>query len=154
VTITATKNRANYDPGVRDFEAGKDGLAVIVVGVDGSTRAQNAAAWATGLARRERAELVLVYVEPLASPAYWSPLGMSTAVEAATAFVDELRRNAATYLDSAGVRWEFVHHRGDPAHGLEAVAAERHADCIVVGRGGGVTRFLINDAKRPVVVVP
>jgi hypothetical protein len=35
------------------------------------------------------------------------------------------------------------------------VAEELRADCIVVGRGsGGVAKFLINDARRPVVVIP
>lgn len=138
----------------RDPEAGKDGLAVIVVGVDGGVRAQHAAAWASGLARRERALLVVVYVEPLGSAAYWSPIGMATAAEAANAFVAELRQLAVRYLDAAGISWELVHYRGDPAHGLEAVAEDRRADCIVVGRGGGVAKSLINDARRPVVVVP
>ncbi len=137
-----------------DFEIGKDGLAVIVVGVDGGDRAVHAAAWASGLARRERARLVLVYVEALTSPAYWSPIGMASAAEAANAFVKELQEAAAAYLDPVGVPWELVHYRGDPAHGLEAVAADRRADCIVVGRGGGVARSLVNDARRPVVVVP
>lgn len=137
-----------------DSEIGKDGLAVIVVGIDGGDRAQNAAAWATGLARRERARLVLVYVEPLTSPAYWSPIGMATAAEAASAFVEELHQSAARYLDAVGVRWELVHYRGDPAHGLEAVAEDRRADCIVVGRGGAVPKTLVNEARRPVVVVP
>jgi nucleotide-binding universal stress UspA family protein len=137
-----------------DAEIAKDGLAVIVVGVDGGERALHAAAWASGLARRERARLVLVYVESITSPAYWSPIGMATATEAATAFVEELHRAAATYLDPAGVAWELVHCRGNPAHGLEAVAEDRRADCIVVGRGSGVARSLVNDARRPVVVVP
>ncbi|HEX2133119.1 MAG TPA: universal stress protein [Actinophytocola sp.] len=136
------------------FESGKDGLAVIVVGIDGGDRAQNAAAWATGLARRERARLVLVYVEPLTSPAYWSPIGMATAAEAAAEFVQELRESAERYLDAVGVRWELVHYRGDPAHGLEAVAEDRRADCIVVGRGSGVPKTLVAGARRPVVVVP
>lgn len=127
---------------------------MIVVGVDGGARALHAAAWASGLARRERALLVLVYVEALAGPAYWSPFGMATAAEAAGQVVEELRRTASDYLDQAGVQWELVHYRGDPAHGLEAVAEDRRADCIVVGRGGGVTRSLVNDARRPVVVVP
>jgi nucleotide-binding universal stress UspA family protein len=137
-----------------EFEIGKDGLAVIVVGVDGGDRALHAAAWASGLARRERARLVLVYVEALTGPAYWSPIAMATAAEAAGAFVEELHQAAAAYLDATGVQWELVHYRGDPAHGLEAVAADRRADCIVVGRGGGVPKSLINDARRPVVVVP
>jgi nucleotide-binding universal stress UspA family protein len=139
---------------VRDYEVGKDGLAVIVVGVDGTPRALHAAAWASGLARRERARLVFVYVEPLTSPTYWSPFGMATAAEAASELVADLRRTVADYLGTIGVRWELVHHRGDPAHGLEKVAEELRADCIVVGRGGGVAKFLINDARRPVVVVP
>jgi nucleotide-binding universal stress UspA family protein len=137
-----------------DSEIAKDGLAVIVVGVDGGDRALHAAAWATGLARRERARLVLVYVEAITSPAYWSPIGMATTAEAVNALVEELHRAAAAYLDPAGVSWELVHCRGNPAHGLEAVAEDRRADCIVVGRGGGVARSLVNDARRPVVVVP
>jgi nucleotide-binding universal stress UspA family protein len=151
---------ARHDDGrkireVRDYEVGKDGLAVIVVGVDGTPRALHAAAWASGLARRERARLVFVYVEPITSPAYWSAFGMATAAEAASELVAELRRTVTEYLGTLGVGWELVHHRGDPAHGLEKVAEELHADCIVVGRGtGGVAKFLINDARRPVVVVP
>jgi nucleotide-binding universal stress UspA family protein len=136
------------------FEIGKDGLAVIVVGIDGGDRAHHATAWATGLARRERARLVLVYVEPLTSPAYWSPFGMATAAEAASELVQELRQTAAQYLDAAGIRWELVHYRGDPAQGLETIAEDRRADCIVVGRGGDVPRTLVSEARRPVVVVP
>jgi nucleotide-binding universal stress UspA family protein len=140
---------------VHDYEAGKDGLAVIVVGVDGTSSALHAAAWASGLARRERARLVFVYVEPLSGTAYWSPFGMATAAESAGELVGELRRTITEYLGSVGVRWELVHHRGDPAHGLEKVAEEVHADCVVIGRGGGgVAKYLINDARRPVVVVP
>lgn len=140
---------------MHDYEAGKDGLAVIVVGVDGTSSALHAAAWASGLARRERARLVFVYVEPLSSSAYWSPFGLTTTAETAGELVDELRRTITEYLGSVGVRWELVHHRGDPGHGLEKVAEEVHADCVVIGRGGGgVAKYLINDARRPVVVVP
>jgi nucleotide-binding universal stress UspA family protein len=146
-------------PDRADDGVGKDGLAVIVVGVDGSTPAQNAAAWAVGLARRERARLVLVYVESLTAAAYWSPMGLACAVEASSTFVKELHQAAADILDEAGVRWELVHYRGDPAQGLELVAEQRRADCIVIGRArhrasGSVPRRLLNDAKRPVVVIP
>lgn len=142
------------------FEIGKDGLAVIMVGIDGGDPAINAAAWAAGLARRERAKLVLVYVEPLTSAAYWTPVMAAGAVDAGVAFVDELRENAAQFLAPQGVRWEVVHYRGEPAHSLEAVAEELRADCIVVGRShaggtlGSVAKSLINLATRPVVVIP
>ena len=140
---------------MRDYEAGKDGLAVIVVGVDGTPHALHAAAWASGLARRERARLVFVYVEPVSGPAYWSPFGMVTAAEAADELIADLRRTIAEYLGTVDVRWDLVHHRGDPGHGLEKVAEQLHADCVVVGRGGGgVAKYLVNEARRPVVVVP
>lgn len=140
-----------------DFELGKDGSGAIVVGIDGSTSSMNAAAWASGLARREGAVLVLVYVESLASMAYLSAFGASSAAASAAEWVEELRKTAAAYFDGTGLRWELVHHRGDPATSLEAVAEERRADCVVVGRsqhGGSVPKALIHDAHRPVVVVP
>jgi len=131
------------------FELGKDGLAVIVVGVDGGDRAQNAAAWATGMARRERARLVLVHVEPLTSPAYWFPIGMATAAEAASEFVRELHQAAAGYLDAAGIRWELVHYRGDPAYG-------RRPSPRIAGRtassSGGVTGCPGHSSPRRVVL--
>lgn len=141
------------------FELGKDGLSSIVVGVDGSPPSLHAAAWAGGLARRERALLVLVYAEALTGPAYWSPLSMAGASEAAVRYVEELRADAGRFLGAMGVRWELGHHRGDPAQGLESVAETYRADCIVVGRsrrggGGSVPKRLITDAARPVVVVP
>ncbi|WP_018682700.1 universal stress protein [Actinokineospora enzanensis] len=134
----------------------KDGLTVIVVGVDGTPSAMNALAWAAGLARREQARLVLVYVEALAGPAYWSGVSVAGAQEAAAAYADELRLDATRYLDPAGIPWEVVHVRGDPARGLESVATEVTADCVVIGRSthGRVGRTLIADAVCPVVVVP
>jgi nucleotide-binding universal stress UspA family protein len=147
--------------GEGEFEIGKDGLAVVVVGVDGGGPGINAAAWAAGLARRERARLVLVYVEPLTTAGYWTPIPLADNTDAGTAFVEGLRHNAALFLDSQGVRWEVVHHRGDAARGLEKVAEELRADCIVIGRSydgtgalGSTAKTLINLATRPVVVVP
>ncbi|GLZ43271.1 universal stress protein [Actinokineospora sp. NBRC 105648] len=138
----------------------KDGLALIVVGVDGTPPARNALAWAVGLARREQAKLLLVYIEPLANPAYWTGIGVQGATEAAAALVDELRLDAIRYLDPIGVAWEVVHGRGDPARGLESVAEQAADDCVVVGRSrhggrlGSVPKTLVADARRPVVVVP
>jgi nucleotide-binding universal stress UspA family protein len=141
------------------FEIGKDGLTAILVGVDGGGPAINAAAWAAGLARRDRARLLLAYVEPLTSPAYWSPMAVSATSDAP--FVDQIRNAAARFLEPQGVQWELVHHRGDAAHGLEAIAEQVRADCIVIGRShdgtgplGSVARALINLATRPVVVIP
>jgi nucleotide-binding universal stress UspA family protein len=149
------------DAAAPGFEIGKDGVGSIVVGVDGSPPAVHAAAWAAGLARRERARLVLVYVEPLASAAYWTSIGMINAAEAANDYVAEVRREAAKFLDQFGIEWDLLHHRGDPATALEQIAEELRADCIVVGRSrhkggllGSVPKTLVTRAARPVVVVP
>lgn len=143
------------------FEIGKDGLATIVVGVDGGGPAINAAAWAAGMARRDRALLVLVYVEPLTTAGYWTPVPLADSTDSGAAFVAGLRRNAGLFLQPQGVRWEVVHHRGDAARGLESVAEKMRADCIVIGRShdgtgalGATAKALINLATRPVVVVP
>ena len=85
---------------------------------------------------------------------YLGRFSVATAAEAASALVQELRQNAEQYLNTAGIRWELVHYRGDPAQGLETIAEDRRADCIVVGRGADVPKVLVSEARRPVVVVP
>ena len=45
------------------FELGTDGPKVILVGVDDSVTSLRAGAYAAGLARRQGARLVIVYVE-------------------------------------------------------------------------------------------
>lgn len=143
------------------FEIGKDGVGTVVVGIDGTPPSMHAAAWAAGLARRERARLVLVYVESLASPAYWSAVGGAAAADAANEVVTELRDEAAAKLDEMGIDWEMLHGKGDPAGVLEEIAKERRADCIIVGRArhrggllGSVPKALVTKSDRPVVVVP
>jgi hypothetical protein len=49
------------------FELGTDGPSVILVGVDNSTTSIRAGWYAAGLARRQRARIVAVYVSPLAA---------------------------------------------------------------------------------------
>lgn len=146
--------------GIR-FEIGKDGVGTVVVGYDDSPPSLHAAAWAAGLVRREHGQLVIAYVESLSSPAYWSSFSVEAAVTTAQEFVAELRAKAAEFLDPRGISWELVHGQGEPAAVLEAIAEERRADCIVVGRSrhsgpflGSVPRSLMTRSQRPVVVVP
>ena len=145
----------------RNFEIGKDGLGGIVVGLDGSPASFHAVAWAAGLARRERARLVIVYVESVGGVAYWSPMGVAVASEAAESLVEELKQEVVNHLEGEAIDWDFVHHRGDPAVGLEQVAEQYRADLIVVSRSrrrggllGTVPATLVVEAVRPVVVVP
>lgn len=143
------------------FEIGKDGVGTVVLGYDGSPPATHAAAWAAGLVRRERGLLLVVYVEALSSPAYWTALSAAAATEADVEYAQELRDQAGPLLEEPGVAWEMLHGQGDPARVLEAIAEERKADCIVVGRSrhrggllGTVPKSLLAHATRPVVVVP
>jgi nucleotide-binding universal stress UspA family protein len=143
------------------FEIGKDGLGVIVVGLDDSPSSIHAAAWAAGLARREQATLILVFVETLGGPAYWTPAGAAAVVESVAEHIEDLRKRSDAYLSEYSIPWEMLHGRGEPAVVLEAVAEERRADCIVVGRSrrsggllGSVPKTLLSKSKRPVIVIP
>jgi nucleotide-binding universal stress UspA family protein len=143
------------------FEIGKDGVGTIVVGYDASPPAVHAAAWAGGLARRERALLLVVYVEALSSPAHWTAMSSAAATEAGIEFLQQLRDEAGPLMTERGIEWELLHGQGEPAAVLEAIAEQRRADCIVVGRSrhrggllGSVPKSLLAHASRPIVIVP
>ena len=57
------------------FELGTDGPSAILVGVDDSVTAARAAWYAAGLARRQGARIISVYVAPLGSIPLASPMG-------------------------------------------------------------------------------
>ncbi|MEU6547217.1 universal stress protein [Streptomyces sp. NPDC046859] len=145
------------------FERGTDGPKVIVVGVDGSDSSLRAAAYAAGLARRQRALLALVYVQPVmtAGVALGAPVAETT---------DEIAEELIAYLREAtervkgifDLRWEFHTFRGDPYSGLVKAADELKADAVVVGASeqaghrivGSVAVRLVKAGRWPVTVVP
>src|SRR5258708_37757539 len=57
------------------FEVGAGGIAAILVGTDDSVTATRAAWYAAGLARRQRARLIAVYVLPMAGGVAGGPPG-------------------------------------------------------------------------------
>ncbi|WP_238011901.1 universal stress protein [Dactylosporangium sp. AC04546] len=144
------------------FELGTDGPKVIVVGVDGSDTSMRAGAYAAGLARRQRARLVVVYVTgvPAASRLVAEAAG---AVEQAVAeATEDMRRQVELGALHAGVNAEFVAVRGDPYQELVRVAAELRADAVVVGSSrrfghrfvGSLAVRLVKAGRWPVTVVP
>jgi nucleotide-binding universal stress UspA family protein len=136
----------------------------LILGVDGSEPSIQASRVAGRLAADLGAELVAVHVHH-AAPLSWSPMPVDPGdVEAAWQATDDLvRAQAAEVLDPLGVKWTFQVRTGESAAELEAVAADRDADLIVVGSRGHVIRDyllvgsvsirLIHLARRPVMVV-
>lgn len=148
------------------FELGTDGPKVILAGVDDSVTSMRAAAYAAGLARRQGARLVCVYVaRPTAM--YGAAAGAGAAAiaaqeEALEETATELRREAEEGAARLGVPLTFVAARGDPYTELRRVADEVRADAVIVGASmqaghrwiGSLAVRLVKAGRWPVTVVP
>jgi nucleotide-binding universal stress UspA family protein len=138
---------------------------VILVGVDDSVTALRAAAYTAGLARRQRARVVVVYVAPFASMALASSAGPSVLAaenEAHDEIAKELADRADAMARELGISVTFMLAHGDPYHEITRVAMETRADAIVVGASlkaghrlmGSLAVRLVRAGKWPVTVVP
>ena len=149
------------------FELGTDGPKVILVGIDDSVTSLRAGAYAAGLARRQGARLVCVYVErPSAMYGAAAGAGAAGAIAAQKQALEEtgasLRREAEEGASRLGVPLTFVIARGDPYIELRRVADEMRADAVVVGAStqaghrwiGSLAVRLVKAGRWPVTVVP
>ena len=148
------------------FELGTDGPTAILVGIDGSTTSLRAGAYAGGLARRQHARLVAIYVEPLTSMAAAVPAaGAALAVareEGFSQIAGDLGRQAEELARDRGINLTFIAARGDPFTEICRVAAEIRADALVVGASakaghrlvGSLAIRLVRAGRWPVTVVP
>ena len=68
------------------FELGTDGPSVILVGVDDSTTSSRAGWYAAGLARRQHARIIAVFVAPVATFGAAGPSGAALTVAKEEAF--------------------------------------------------------------------
>jgi nucleotide-binding universal stress UspA family protein len=140
------------------FEIGKDGSGLLVVGYDGTEPSRNALAYATGLARRDGASLLIAFVETMTSATLWFYAGSPIVPDSATDLTEDLQDE----LSGVGVPWQFVSVRGDATRELEELADASKADAIVVGRsrskwhtfGGSVAVGLAKRSRRTVLIVP
>jgi nucleotide-binding universal stress UspA family protein len=147
------------------FELGTDGPSSILVGVDDSVTATRAAWYAAGLARRQRAPLIAVYVAPLGAAIAASPLGASVIAAEAQAHDEiaaQMRARAEEVGRELGIGITFVVTHGDAYTEINRVADEARADAIVVGASqkaghriiGSLAVRLVRTGKWPVTVVP
>jgi nucleotide-binding universal stress UspA family protein len=148
------------------FELGTDGPAVILVGIDGSPTSLRAGAYAAGMARRQHARLVAVYVGPVASMSTAAPIaGAAVAAAQADAFDEtsgQLRREVEEGGQDRGISATFIATRGDPFSELRRVANEIRADAVIVGASakaghrlvGSLAVRLVRAGQWPVTVVP
>jgi nucleotide-binding universal stress UspA family protein len=149
----------------RAFELGTDGPSVILVGVDDSTTSIRAGWYAAGLARRQGARIVAVFVSPLASIGAAGASGAAVVVardEAFRATAADMERRAMEIGRELGISITFVAARGEPFAEIRRIADEVRADAIVVGASahaghrfvGSLAVRLVRAGRWPVTVVP
>ncbi len=147
-TGVRTYNSAVADAEGGAFELGTDGPKVILVGVDDSVTSMRAGAYAAGLARRQGARLVCVYVER-PSAMYGAAAGAGAgAIAAQQQALDEtaaaLRREAEEGARRLGLALTFVVARGYPYTELRRVADEVRLG-LGEQRGGGLDLLQADD---------
>jgi nucleotide-binding universal stress UspA family protein len=147
------------------FELGTDGPSVILVAADDSTTAARAGWYAMGLARRQRAKLVVIFVAPMATVGTSGPGGAALAVakdEAFAEMVRDMRQRASAAAEEFGISLTFLARRGEPFAEIRKAADEVRADAIVVGAStkaghrfvGSLAVRLVRAGRWPVTVVP
>ena len=154
------------DEGSGAFELGTDGPKVILVGIDDSVTSLRAGAYAVGLARRQGARLVAVFVEqPSALYGAAGSAGAAVIAEQERALTEtaaDMKRRLESSAVDRGVQITFVAAAGDPYHELRRVADEVRADAVVVGAStkaghrlvGSLAVRLVKAGRWPVTVVP
>jgi nucleotide-binding universal stress UspA family protein len=132
--------------------------------VDGTASSLRAAAYAAGLARRQRSLLAVVYIQPMGTMG-GADVGVAVA-EAGREVAADLERQIREGVDRMSTpgdfRWEFHTAQGDPYGGLVQQADLLRADAVVIGASekaghrivGSVAVRLVKAGRWPVTVVP
>ena len=144
------------------FELGNDGPSLIMAAIDGSETSLRAAAYATGLARRQGAGLAFVFVHSMGSFAQAVPGAIAAMESANRTTADQLRDTMKQNMARIGVEAIFLERQGNPLTEICALADELRADAVIVGAStqaghrivGSLALALVRAARWPVTVVP
>ncbi|MGD0925884.1 MAG: universal stress protein [Streptosporangiaceae bacterium] len=140
----------------------RDGPDVLLVAVDGSDTSLRAGAYAAGMARRQRASLVCLYVRPFNAVAGIGAGAVVSMQEAHDSVAAELRQTAEEQRARLGIDIVFVERDGSPFAEIVRLADEIQADAVIVGAStkaghrfvGSLAVHLVRASRWPVTVVP
>jgi nucleotide-binding universal stress UspA family protein len=139
-----------------------DGPDAILVAIDASETSLRAAAYAAGLARRQGARLICLYVHAGGGLTSLAPALVGPLIESQAETVDEIREAITVNAGRLGIDVSFIEAAGSPAQEIARVADELRVDAVVVGAStqaghkliGSTATALVRSARWPVTVVP
>jgi nucleotide-binding universal stress UspA family protein len=134
----------------------------LLVGVDGSETSLRAAAYAGGMAKRQNARLVCLFVRSTSAMAAMAPDSAAVIAQAQSDQFEEIRSMIEQQQPYAGLDVTLIDRSGNPYRELCKLAAALQVDGVVVGASmqaghrlvGSLAVHLVRDAKWPVTVVP
>ncbi|HEX6444377.1 MAG TPA: universal stress protein [Streptosporangiales bacterium] len=143
-------------------EPSHQNVPTLLVAVDGSQTSLRAGAYAAGMARRQGARIVCLYVHTIG---VFTGLGAETVrsqLETQNAIAEELRKTVETESARLGIDVAFVERKGNPYTEIVRLADEIRSDAVIVGASsqaghrfvGSLATHLVRDARWPVTVVP
>jgi nucleotide-binding universal stress UspA family protein len=138
------------------------GAPVLLVGIDGSDTSLRAGAYAAGLATRQRARLVCLYVRTYSVAAGVGIAAVPSIQKAHDDVAAELREMVESQSARIGISAEFVEREGSPFAEIVRLAKELPADAVIVGAStkaghrfvGSLAVHLVRASQWPITVVP
>ena len=128
--------------------------STVVVGTDGSSRAEKAVQEAVDLAKSEGARVYLVAAFS-ATERQWEQIQSSARVDTLNLadVAEHVLARCAKKAEEQGVQVAYEAHEGDPAEVIIEVAEREKADLIVVGNKGmtGTRRFFLGSVPNKVL---